>query len=284
MVKFCLIFSIAFLFVCQNPFAQTNRLFVEFNGGMSFMNNVPLHAIRDMTVVGLEATQPITHRPSIHVNLLLGYQLNKKWSVKTGVAYQNRVFDVGTNPFAFGLPNKISLRFITVPTTLQYNFYNDNKVQFYASGGVSVRYRTHRNENKELISFQPGRESKNIDGLNEIKARNTAMLYGYNSRSSSQPILPDSFVYVSAVFYELPNVEWFAHIGTGLNVNLTERLAITYGLTYNFQLAKNSSFGRYNYSESYQNGAFFGKGERLERSAFFRDNFFTMSAGFIYKF
>jgi hypothetical protein len=286
MVKFCLIFSIAFLFVCQNSFAQTNRLFVEFNSGMSFMNNVPLNTLINMPIGYNEKHRTVTHRPSANFNFLLGYQINNKIAVKTGIGYQNRVFDIGpvTNFISGGLPNKVSLRFITIPLNFEYAFYRDKKIQLFAEGGVSLRMRTHRDENKQLYGLEANQVPKETNGLNVIKSRNTAMLYGYNSWSQQLSTVPDSFVHIQAVFYELADVEWFTHLGTGLNVNLTERLAFTYALNYNFQLRKNSSFGKYSYTESYTNGVLFGKGEQEERSPLFRDNFFTMSAGFIYKF
>lgn len=281
-----IIFLIIFHITCYHVSAQSKRISITVNGGMSFMNNVPLNTLRDTPISYNEWHRTVTHRPSANFNFLVGYQINNKITVKAGIGYQNRVFDIGsvTNFFVGGLPNKVSLRFITIPLNFQYAFYRDKKIQLFAEGGVSFRMRTHRHENKQLYGLEANQAPKETTGLNVIKARNTAMLYGYNSWSQQFSTVPDSFVHIQAVFYELADVEWFTHLGTGLNVNLTEKVAFTYALNYNFQLRKNSSFGKYSYTESYTNGVFFGKGDQEERSPLFRDNFFTMSAGFVFRF
>jgi hypothetical protein len=287
MLKIFVTLFITVILLTENTLSQKKAFFFEVNSGMSFMNNTPLNAIRDMPLSYNELHQTVTQRPSMNLNLLFGYQLSKKLSLKTGLGYQNRVFDIGPVTRFFGsggVPEKVSLRFITVPLNVQYAFYNDAKVQLYVSAGASMRFRTHKDENKQLDGYLYNEFVKKTEGLDAIRSRNTAMLYGYNSISELQPAVVDSLVHVHAVFYELNKMEWFTHVGTGLNVNLTERLAFTYGITYNFQLNKNSSFGKYSYTESYQNGTLFNKGDQLERSKQFRDNFFTMTAGFIFRF
>jgi hypothetical protein len=53
---------------------------------------------------------------------------------------------------------------------------------------------------------------------------------------------------------------------------------------YQFQFSHRNFFGKYVYSEAYRNGAFAGLYKEHLQSTQFRDNFYTLTAGFVYTF
>lgn len=117
---------------------------------MLFASTTPVQqggnlASRSASTLADDATSADTKRLSpvtaFSTGLRTGFEINDRFSVRTGLMYTNRQTSSSDNVVGYGksefLQNNLNLHYIEVPLTMKYNVVHNSNFDYFVSGGVS---------------------------------------------------------------------------------------------------------------------------------------------------
>lgn len=260
-------------------FCQQQKVSLEINAGAAFYQpDIVSSKFYTMPRMPGDPGYVAQVNRSINASALVAYHVNERLSVKAGIGYQLRRF-ITDYPAAFVSKSESTIRFFSVPVRIQYNLLKPGRLEMFVSGGFSARFSNKPDKFLEgFLNVNSNKRPAEFDNI--LRSRNIFHNGSYGNSSFNN----DSSISITTTYYQFSKVDLFANAGFGISYKLSKKLSVQILADYNLQLNRGNFFGKYYYHEKYTNGTFVGKFEEHIKTEKFRDNFYTASAGLLYKF
>jgi hypothetical protein len=268
-------FTFFFFFICCSLDAQ-QRFTLEANVGFIHYGNAAARLDQVPMMPGEIGGVKQVDNP-IAGSLLFGWQFKERWVAKIGIGYQKRDLIAPTwivSPNSSGVLATNTVEWLTLPVQLQYAFIQGKRTSVFVTGGLTLRNSTNSSK------FFGGFDTKIPDALQTINNGHNMFL---STRAETAMTGTDSAISIFASYYQYPKWDVLVNAGIGASYQLFDKVALQIQAGYYFQASHRNFFGKYNYNELYRNGTLVGVFQDQRQSTRFRDNFFSFTAGIIYK-
>lgn len=123
-----------------NPFQGDNQD-MSAKSYNSFAMDMPDPYLRDalmLTAADLPPEIHEEHHAPLKMGLSVGYQLNRKWRLMTGVNYSRLRSDITEEGVGYSVTRHQTLHYIGIPLSASYSVWQTRHVNVYAKGGGEV--------------------------------------------------------------------------------------------------------------------------------------------------
>jgi len=107
----------------------------------SFAMDMPDPYLRDALMLTAADLPPVIHEEHhapLKMGLSVGYQLNRKWRLMTGVNYSRLRSDITEEGVGYSVTRHQTLHYIGIPLSASYSVWQTRHVNVYAKGGGEV--------------------------------------------------------------------------------------------------------------------------------------------------